>query len=147
MREREIFITEFWRRVALVSGVVKTARNPGDNPSTDDFPAIQFFELDDTIEAQGRRGGYPIYTRKLILAVEFFIVATSEASASKELSAFVQEGKKKIYQGGNNLGKTCNEIVEAGCTRVLRPPVGKNAVGIGVVFEVNYTENIATIMV
>ena len=146
MREREILIAEFWRRIASVTGVVKTARNPGDNPTTDDFPAIQFFELDDTITGKGRRGGYPVYNRNLMLTVEAFLAATSEAAPSKELGAFVQEIKKKIYSGGNNLNKTCSEITELGCTRVLRPPVGENSVGIGLIFEVKYTENISTIM-
>lgn len=146
MREREILIAEFWKRIASVTGVVKTARNPSDNPSTDDFPAIQFFELDDKVMQSGRRGGYPIYQRTLMLTVEAFIAATSESASSKELGAFVQEAKKKIYAGGNNLNKTCNEITELGCTRVLRPPVGKNSVGIGIIFEIKYIENITTIM-
>lgn len=146
MREREILIAEFWRRIASVTGVVKTARNPGDIPNVDDFPAIQFFELDDTIVSSGRRGGYPIYSRKLILTTEAFIPATSESASSKELGVFVQEIKKKIYAGGNNLNKTCSEITELGCTRVLRPPVGENSIGIGLIFDVRYVENISTIM-
>jgi hypothetical protein len=146
MREREIAIAEFWKRIASVTGVIKTARNPSDNPSASDFPAIQFFELDDTITGKGRRGGYPIYTRTLIVTAEAFIPGTSESAATKELGDFVQEMKKKIYAGGNNLNKTCSEITEIGCTRVLRPPVGKNSIGIGVIFEIKYIENISTIM-
>ena len=146
MRERELLIAEFWRRIASVTGVAKTARNPGDNPSSDDFPAIQFFELNDEITGKGRRGGYPIYSRTLMLTVEAFLTATSEPASSKELGVFVTEIKKKIYAGGNNLNKTCTEITELGCTRVLRPPVGKNSVGIGLIFEVKYIENISTII-
>lgn len=143
MREREIFITELWKRLSSVVGVNRTARNPASSPNIDDFPIIQFFELDDDIISQSQRGGYPIYKRKLNLVIEAYITATKEALSSKELGSFVQEVKKKIYFGGNSLNNTCSLLIEKRASRVLRPPVGDHSVGISIPFEVIYIEDIS----
>lgn len=147
MIEREILIQELWSRLSSVSGVTSTARNPKKTPSVEDFPCIQFFELNDLVIKESSRGGYPIYLRNLEVAIDSYMKATSEQSATKELGLFVQEVKKKIYQGGVNLGRKCQIIKEVESSRVLRPPVGENSIGLGLAFNILYTEEIGKLFI
>lgn len=146
MLERERILAELWSRMSEVTGVAYTARNPKAPPNTDDLPAIQFFEFDDEVEEASSRGGYPSYKRTFDLILEVFIAGSSESSSSKELGAFVQEVKKKLYAGGPTLGKTCS-FKESKSTRVLRPPAGENVAGIGIKLEIRYVEDIAALFI
>ena len=145
MLEREAIIAELWRRIDAVNGVVFTARNPASPPSKDDFPAIQFFELDDLVTDSSMRGGYPVYRRELDVAIEFFVAGTIEVASSKELGQFVQAGKTKLYEGGPTLGRRW-EFKETTASRVLRPPVGKHSAGIGIVIVIKYIEDVSRLM-
>ena len=145
MREREVTIAKLWSRMSEVPGVSFTARNPVAPPSIENLPAIQFFELGDGVVRMTRRGGYPVYVRELTVVVEPFIKASTEAASSKELGEFVQEVKKKIYEGGVTLGGTCSELEEVDCSRILRPPVGEHVTGIGIALKITYIENIAAL--
>lgn len=145
MLEREGVIAELWSRLATVTGVTYTARNPKAEPSADNFSAIQFFELQDVVESETKRGGYPAYRRMLKVAVEGFISASAEGAATKEIGLFAIEIKKKVYAGGVTLGGRC-KISESETSRIMRPPTGEHSIGIGIIFEIRYTENIASIM-
>jgi hypothetical protein len=145
MWERETAIAEFWRRVAGVDGVVYTARNPKTPPTVDKLPAIQFFEFSDEVIDRKMMGGKPHYRRKLTLILETFINAETEHSSTYELGLFVQKIKKAIFSDGTSLGRACSEIQETGASRVLRPPVGDNVVGIGLIFDLQYIEDISKI--
>ena len=145
MLERETLMAELWSRIRSTPGVVYTARNPSQVPSAEQLPAIQMFEMPDTVEKQDSRGGLPIYHRSLIVVVESFINATSEPAASKEITAFVDQVKKVIYSGGPTLGGKAKLIRETEASRVLRPKMGENIVGLGIVFAIQYIENVANI--
>lgn len=143
MLKRETIIKELWRRMSLVSGVNYTARNPKTPPNVSDFPVIQFFELGDAVEESDRRGTQVVYRRRLDVVIELFITATAEASATTELmEIYLPRLKAKLYEGGPSLGRLCS-IVETGSSRVLRPPVGENAVGIGLQLEIRYIEDVS----
>lgn len=141
MHDIDTLIGELWKRMSNVSGVNRTALNPAVPPAIDDFPVIQIFELDNSIIRIDRRGCYPIYTRKLILYIETYLTGSEEALSTKELHVFIKAIKKKIYEGGNNLGNTCTLITETGSSRVLRPPIGENSIGKQLQFEILYIEN------
>ena len=146
MFEREIAIAELWNRMASVSGVKYTTRNPKAPPSIDDMPTINIFELDDEVVSKSMRGGYPIYKRRLQIILEAFIVGSSESASTKELGLFLRKMRKKLYEGGVNLGGKCAEISETTQTRVLRPPTGEHTVGIGLSFDMIYIEEISKLM-
>lgn len=139
---RDALMAEIWRRLSLIPNITYTARNPKAEPSKDDFPAIQIIELVDTVLKKSTRGGFPIYQRLLKLAVELFVEASSESAATKELMEFVNAFKIELYRGGNNLGKKAISIEEFDYSQVLRPPVGTHAVGISIVFDILYLEDI-----
>jgi len=143
--KREEIITEFIDRLSNVDGVVYVARNPKKPPSAGNLPAIQLFEFPDDVISQTQRGGYPVYRRMMEVIVESFIAGSDEGAASKEEIAFLAEIKKKVYAGGNSLGKRC-VLTETAASRVLRPATGSNVAGIGVTFNVEYVEDISLIM-
>lgn len=149
MLERELIIEELWSRLASVKGVMYTARNPKAEPNTNDMPCVQFFELpDDPTPAQSRGGvgAYPVYKRTLKVIIESFVKGTTEASSSKELGEFMQEVKKALYTNGNVLVKD-SFFVETEGSRIMRPPTGENIVGIGMVLEITYIEDISKLFV
>ena len=146
MLEREIAIAELWRRMNSVSGVKYTTRNPKAPPSIDDMPTINIFELEDEVVGESMRGNYPIYKRRLPIVLEVFITGSSESAATKELGLFLKEMRKKLYEGGANLGGRCAKITETTQTRVLRPPTGEHTVGIGLSFDMIYIEDISKLM-
>lgn len=147
MIEREAIIEEFWRRMALVDGVRFTARNPMVPPSIDDLPAIQFFELSDSVITPNSRGASqrPVYRRELQLVAEAFIKAESEASSTMELALFVNEVKKALYVDGITLGRKHVELSEMEASRVIRPIVGGPVIGIGLTFKIRYVEDTQTL--
>lgn len=143
MIEREEVITALWERLASVPGVVRTARNPKEEPSVTDMPIIQIFELIDRVRSATRRGKerHPAYKRELTVAVESFVKSDTEAATSQELVEFINALKAKLYEGGNNLGIKGVEFVETESSRVLRPPVGEAVAGVGIVIRITYTED------
>lgn len=144
MLERELIIQELWRRLAAVPGVAYTARNPKAEPSVDNMPCIQFFELDDKPEKHDHRGAtaYPAYRRTFQVVVEAFVKGSSDAAASKELGEFMQAVKKSLYTGGNVLHPN-SFFLETEMSRMLRPPVGDNVIGVGIVLTIQYVEDIS----
>ncbi len=88
------------------------------------------FELGDVVKKIDSRGQIPYYTRELTVAVEAFISATDEKTATQELVTFINKIKKAIYAGGPTLNKTCQYIRETEMSRVLRPHVGALRLGL-----------------
>lgn len=144
MRERENIIQELWRRLAIVDGVQFTARNPKGPPDVENLPAIVFFELNDKVEQASMRGASkpPNYRRRLTVAIECYISASSEGGATRELGRFVRLTKLSLYRGGPTLGGKC-AFKEIEYSRVYRPPAGKHVIGIGFPIEVVYIEDMA----
>lgn len=144
MLQRDKIMSEFWHRISHVEGVSWTARNPSAPPGAENMPAIQIFELSDTVTERTMRGGYPAYKRVMRVVMEIFIKGTSEGASSSELFAFLEKVKKAMYQGGPSLGGLC-EFSEVGSDRMLRPPAGQHIIGIGLEIEIAYVENTATL--
>ena len=146
MLERETWIEELWKRIAEVDGVKFTDRNPKDPPAIGNLPAILLFERSDMIEKRSMRGAYPIHSRLMQVALEAFVLGTSEASVKKELAIFAKAVKKSVFRD-NNLGGTCSEFRETETGPVLRPKMGPPVAGVTMFFEVRYVENVALLFV
>lgn len=144
-QERELIITTLQTRLSEVEGNSAAHRNPESPPDALSMPVINFFELDDVVKKTSSRGGYPIYTRVLIVAMEPFIKASERGAESKELFVFNQKLKKKLYEkvgntAPNSLGGLCS-FVETNASRVLRPGTGENVAGIGITIAITYIED------
>jgi len=138
---RELIFTELEKRMTEVEGVNYVARNPGKEPSVTDLPSICIFEMEDPVSEVHGRGGAPIYKREVKAVIEPFIKGSSDAKASKELMAFVEKVKKKIYEAPAGLGKLAHQVIETGASRVHRPPAGDHVAGIGLSLTITYVED------
>ena len=142
MDARELIAKEIHRRLSTVPGTQIVFRNPKVEPTVDDLPCISFFELGDVVQKRGMRGGVPYYLRTFNLIVEPIIVSDSEGESSPDLIAYVKEVKKKLYEGGVNLGGTCDDLIEVDASQIIRPPIGENAAGIGLSINITYKEDV-----
>lgn len=141
--KREYLIQELWSRLAAVSGVQSTARNPKEPPKEGEFPRINLFDLEEEVdEAQAFRSQKLTFS----LLTEHFIEATSEHSGSKELMAFTDLVVDAMYQTGLRLAKAghIGVITERRRSRVLRPPTGGPVFGLGIWWEIRYVEDLPT---
>lgn len=145
MLERERILVELWKRLASVTGVQSTGRNPSKEPSVSDLPTIQFFEFPDVVERFDWRGGYPVYRRRLTVVIEVFIAPSAEGAATAELGNFVKEVKKKLYSDGGTLGGLC-DLKETEMSRIYRPPVGEFVIGVGMTVDIRYVEDTAKLI-
>jgi hypothetical protein len=125
--------------------VTTVFRNPKQEPAATDMPVISFFEMEDTVVKQTMRGNYPIYQREVDVITEVFLQPSSEGSATSELMSFLDEVRKKVFEGGVNLHRSCSEITETKMSRVLRPPTGDFVVGAALFFRVVYVDNVAAL--
>ena len=143
MLQREKVIAELWYRMAQVTGVGYTARNPKAEPSVDQMPVISIFELDDAVQDKRMRGkSITCYRRRLELILEVFVAGSTENASSKELFAFVELVLAEVFRGGNNLNKKASLIDIMEYSRVHRPPIGDNVAGLGIAFEILYIEEV-----
>ena len=147
MLVRELIFEELWRRMALVTGVTSTARNPINPPAESDLPRINLFELSDEVDSASTRGRErsPVFKRTLTILLECFTVADSEAATSKTLWDFVEQMKIQLYSGGNSLGMRMLEVMEVRTSEVYRPPDLEKVAGVGIELEIAYVEDISTI--
>lgn len=145
--EREEIITRLWSRMASVTGVKSTARNPSNPPKESELPRINIFEGDDVVVKESSRGASqkPHYNRDWTVVLETFIRATSEKAGSKELSAFMSLVKSRLYDGGITLGLRNVSVQEKSSTGLLRAPDLDLVMGIGLVLSVRYVEDCATL--
>lgn len=145
MLEREQILATLWGRMAAVAGVQRTARNPVNPPAETDYPCINIFELPDRVRDAKRRGATapPAYKRELTVILEPFVCGSSEPQATNELGSFVQELKKKLYEGGSNLGMNNVEIEEVEMSSVHRPPGLEKVAGVGITVLIRYVEDVS----
>lgn len=144
-QEREAIIIELQSRLAAVEGNLAANRNPDSPPDVLSMPVINFFELVDKVINTSSRGGYPIYTRVLLVTMEPFIKASERGAESKELFIFNNKLKVKLYEkvgntAPNSLSGLCL-FQEVDYSRVLRPGSGENVAGIGITIAITYIED------
>jgi len=142
--EREAILAALWKRMAAVSGVARTARNPVDPPSLEDLPCINMFELQDKVVGVKKRGAslLPEYRREVSVALEVFVAGSSEPQSSQALGLFVQDVKRKLYEGGVTLGLKGVEVEETDASQILRPSKMDSVAGIGILLKIKYVEDV-----
>jgi len=141
--QREKIMMEIERRLLLVPGVGFVTRNPESPPDQSNFPAVQIFELDDEVEEQTMRGGKPCLKRKLQVAIEMYISASSQGARNAELNEFLSLVRRELYRTKQNFGGFASSWKEISMSRILVPPVGDNSIGVGVAIEILYLEDIS----
>lgn len=121
-------------------------RNPGTVPSV--FPQVNIFEGEDLVEEKilGNVIGGGVqgpYIRKWVMTIEFWkeLVAEEEDGSSDDAIKMANGVKYALFNDGSTLGGLCDEIVEVGLSPVIRPPIGRRAVGMGLDVEITYTDD------
>lgn len=144
MLKREAIIAELAKRIAEVEGMTFTARNPVTRPSVEDMPVGNIFDFPATVikTSGGGRTKAPICEMVGEILLEIYTTGTTEATSSDELFVFVETVLQAIYTDGMSLGGLDCSLRIKEFTRVFRPPVGGNAAGIGIVFTVQYVEDL-----
>jgi len=143
MLKREEVILEFWKRVAATAGMQYTARNPVAQPSVDDMPVGNIFDFPAKVTKiiGGSRTSIPIVQFEMTVVLEIFTVGTTEYESTNEFFTFYTEVLKSIFTDGASLGSLNCSIAIQEMTRIFRPPIGSNTVGMGTVFSVKFFED------
>jgi hypothetical protein len=142
--KREGIMTELLSRMSSVPSVEWTDRNPEVPPSVENLPAIQLFEMGEDKVMKGFRNKFPEYECHLTVVIEAFIKGTEAGAETTELNTFIKDLRKKLYAGGATLGGRCL-FVEKEVSRVLRPGLAERVIGLGIVIEIQYIEQTASL--
>jgi len=119
-------------------------QNPEDEPLVDAMPCINLFEFPEvTLEGTKNRGASspPIYTKEFKIVLESWYSSATRANTSKDITTFLKYNRKVLFSDGINLGRLCALLEESEVSRVYRPPIGNNVVGIGQVLTIRYVED------
>lgn len=140
--QRELLMSELWKRLYSVSGVQRVVRNPSEPSGVDNMPCIHIIEFEDEVTDRDMRGSTVIQQRReLTVAVDTFISGSSDGAASQELATFVIACKQAIFDGGPTLGGLCS-IGELDASDVIVMEGPDSIRGLRTRFEIHYTEEI-----
>ena len=148
---RDSIVSEIMRRLLLVkvaNGYTFDTRyvfqNPESEPLVESMPCVNLFEFAEiTLDHAKNRGASqpPIYTKEFQVVIESWYASSSLGRTSKDITAFLKSNRKAIFSDGITLGRLCSLIQETEVSRVYRPPIGNNVVGIGQVLTIRFIED------
>lgn len=151
--KRDGIVIEILRRLNLIkvsngySFDLKMAlRNPEDEPSVEDMPMTNVFEFPEINLGEAKRRGAslpPIYTKELTVVMEHWYVSASRGQTTKDVYTYLSSARKTMFSDGITLGRLCSNVEETEVSRIYRPPIGNNVVGIGQVLNFRYIEDFA----
>jgi hypothetical protein len=124
--------------------VALVTRNPEEEPSPEQMPMCQVFEFPEVTLQNSTRGGKPIYTKELQIVVESWYNSDSQGSSTPDILKFLKYKRKQLFKDGVSLGGLASEMIEMEVSRVMRPPIGNNIVGIGQVLQIKFIEDFNT---
>lgn len=154
MSKRDNAIIEVLRRLNLIRtandfdfNVLMIQRNPDEEPSAETMPSISLFEFPDLTKTKGKRGASlpPIYEREVTFVLELWYKSLTEGATTRDIMKFLNYVRTVIFSDGVTLGKLVSNIDEEELTRVYRPGIGNNIVGIGAVYKLQYVEDFSTL--
>lgn len=151
--KRDRIVIEIIRRLNLIKEVngytfdLKMAlRNPENEPSIDNMPMTNIFEFPEITLGEAKRRGAsqpPIYTKELTVVMEHWYASDSRGSTTNDVYTYLSHSRKVLFLDGITLGRLCNNVEETEISRVYRPPIGNNIVGIGQVLNFRFIEDFA----
>lgn len=153
---RDTAIIEILKRlnsIKIVNGfdfdVSLIQRNPEEEPSGDRMPSISLFEFPDTTKSKNQRGSNqpPIYDREMSTILELWYRSASEGETTRDIMKFLRYVRYVLFSDGVTLGKKVYNIDEEETSRVYRPGIGNNIVGIGMILVINYLEDFSQITI
>lgn len=119
-------------------------QNPEDEPLVETMPCVNLFEFPEiTLEQTKNRGASqpPIYTKEFKIVIESWYASASRGNTSKDITTFLKHNRQVLFGDGITLSRLCNLLEESEVSRVYRPAIGNNVVGIGQVLTIRYIED------
>ena len=122
-------------------------RNPDEEPSPEQMPAINIFEMPDiTTGGQQRKASdLPVYERQFTVALELWYKSVNPGIVSKDIMTFLKASRQVIFSDGVTLGGLVSMVLEEETSRVFRPDIKNNVVGIGQVLQFTYIEDFSNL--
>jgi hypothetical protein len=118
-------------------------RNPENEPSPDRMPLTNIFEFPELTVSEHSRGASipPVYKKELLVVLEHWYASASRGSTTPDIYKFLNYSRRVLFSDGITLGRFCDHIEESEISRVYRPPIANNVIGIGQVVRITYTED------
>jgi hypothetical protein len=154
MMQRDEIVVEVQKRlngITTANGhpfdIAYVFRNPEEEPSVNRMPCINIFEFPDITVDEKQRGGSlkPIYKKEFQVVLEMWYVSASAGETSRDIMTFLKSVREVIFEGGITLGGKAKYVKEEEVSRVYRPGIGNNVVGIGQVLSFQYIEDFDTL--
>ena len=148
--QRDNIVVEIMRRVLTVTtgngydfSVQSVIRNPENEPSPDRMPLTQLFEFPEITLTESSRGAsvMPIYKKEFQVVLEHWYQSATRGVTTKDITKYLKYSRQAIFSDGITLGKLCSLIEESEVSRVYRPQIGNNVVGIGQVLKIVFVED------
>jgi len=151
--KRESLVIEIQRRLNLIKiangctfDISYVFRNPEEEPTPEAMPCTNLFEMQDAVTEERSRGTRPpLYLRELTIILESWYKSVSTGVASKDILTFLKHMRTAIFSDGVTLGGLSLGISETEVSRIFRPPIGNNVVGIGMVLRIKYLEDFSNL--
>jgi len=149
LAQREIALKELERRlwtITEVNGYSETVQSVERNPGVPVaiLPQINVFEMEDEIQDRLIGGiGRGIFLRRAKIIIEFWLegVDGDESGDSARVKSFEEGVRHSLLYDGDKLGNTCEYLEELGSSAIIRPPIGKKAVGRGLTVAIHYNDD------
>ena len=154
--KRDIAIIEILKRINSIKiangfsfDISLIQRNPDEEPSGDYMPSVSVFEFPDVTISKNKRGASipPVYQREMTVVLELWYRSSSEGETTRDIMTFLEYARYVLFNDGVTLNRKVNNIDEAETTRIYRPGLGNNIVGVGMVLTVEYLEDFGTITI
>jgi len=148
--QRDNVVVEVMRRLLLITTgngydftVNSVIRNPENEPSPDRMPLTNLFEFPEITVGESTRGSskMPIYKKEFQVVLEHWYASANRGVTTKDITKYLKYSRQTLFSDGNTLGKICSLVEESEISRVYRPQIGNNVVGIGQVLRVVFVED------
>lgn len=151
---RDSIVIEIQRRLLLIKSANGYSfdlryvfRNPEDDPNPDLMACTHLFEFPEvTIEKTQSRGAKdkPAYKKEMRVVMEHWYKSASKGATTRDINTYLKAARKILFIDGQTLGRLASFVMEDEVSRVYRPSIGNNVVGIGQVLLLQYIEDFAT---
>jgi len=124
-------------------------RNPIEPPMVESMPMACLFEAPDTVDRWILLGATkaPKAKRSLSIIIEYWRSSLSEGRVSWDILEFLDYSRYVLFNDGVTLGGEALSLAENETTRIIRPEIGGNTSGIGVVYTATYVEDYSLLTV
>lgn len=148
--KRDDAVVEIMRRLLTINTtngydftINQVIRNPETEPSPERMPITNIFEFPEVTAKGSSRGATqpPNYIKEFQVVLEHWFASATRGETTKDIVKYLKYARKVIFADGITLGRICTEVEETETSRVYRPMIGNNVVGVGQVLRIVFVED------